>query len=305
MNWKISVLLLVLVCACQKEKFKVETPNKDNYLIESSELKLVINNPNIKLLDFRTKEDYEKGHIFGAIHISRRDIEDKTYPYGGIMAGKLQMETLLGNFGINNNDTIIVYDDKGMCEAARFWWILQNYNFNNVKLLHGGIADWISHNGIVTTNIPEVTPTNFRLSENSEMKYYVSWNNVFEAIQNDVTIVDTRTATEFTGKHLKKGAKSSGRIPSSIHIDWADNINYHGNQRLKSIKELETIYNKLNIKKTDSIILYCHSGVRSAHTTFVLTQLLGYKNVMNYDGSWTEWSHLDDLPIDNDLHLSN
>lgn len=305
MNWKINILLFILVCSCQKEKLKSETSNKDNYLIESSELKSMINNPKIKLLDFRTIEDYKKGHISGAMHISRKDIEDTTFPYLGMMASKLQMETLLSNFGIKNNDTIIVYDNKGMCEAARFWWILQNYNYNSVKLLHGGITDWMSHKGKITTYIPEVTPTNFKLSETPEMKYYVSWDNVYEALQHNVTIIDTRTQTEFTGRYKKNGAKNPGRIPNSIHMDWADNINYHGNQRLKTIKELETIYNKLKIKKTDSIILYCHSGVRSAHTTFVLTQLLGYKNVMNYDGSWTEWSHMDDLPIENDLHLIN
>ena len=100
-----------------------------------------------------------------------------------------------------------------------------------------------------------------------------------------------------------EGAKKAGRLPSSIDMDWANCINYNGDKRLKTIDELENIFKTLNIEKTDPIILYCHSGVRSAHTTFVMTQLLGFENVKNYDGSWTEWSHFDDLPFESD-HIS-
>ena len=305
MNWKISILFFVLLWSCQNEKLKSMTMDKEAYLIEASELKQIINQPNIKILDFRKKEDYNKKHINGALHLSRSDIEDHSYPYNGMMASKFQIETLFSNLGIKIDDTIIVYDDKGLCEATRLWWILQNYSFQTVKLLHGGIENWESVGGNTTHEIPEVTPTNFNLSETSKLKYYISKDEVNNALQNNITILDTRSIEEYTGKYQKKGAKKAGRIPNSIHIDWAENINYHGDRRLKSKKDLENLYKKLNIKKTDSIILYCHSGVRSAHTAFVLTQLLGYKNVMNYDGSWTEWSHFDDLPFEKDLHLTN
>lgn len=305
MNWKISILFFVLLWSCQNEKLKSMTMDKEAYLIEASELKQIINHPNTKILDFRKKEDYNKKHINGALHLSRSDIEDRSYPYNGMMASKFQIETLFSNLGIKIDDTIIVYDDKGLCEATRLWWILQNYSFQTVKLLHGGIENWESVGGNTTNEIPEVTPTNFNLSETSKLKYYISKDEVNNALQNNITILDTRSIEEYTGKYQKKGAKKAGRIPNSIHIDWAENINYHGDRRLKSKKDLEKLYKKLNIKKTDSIILYCHSGVRSAHTAFVLTQLLGYKNVMNYDGSWTEWSHFDDLPFEKDLHLTN
>jgi thiosulfate/3-mercaptopyruvate sulfurtransferase len=305
MNWRISILFFILLWSCQNEKLKSISVDKDTYLIEASELKQIINQPNIKILDFRKKEDYNKNHISGALHLTRSDIEDRSFPYNGMMASKLQIETLFSNLGINTNDTIVVYDDKGLCEATRLWWILQNYSFQNVKLLHGGIENWNSIGGNTTHVIPEVTPSNFKLSETSKFKYYISKDEVNSALQNNITLLDTRSLNEYSGKYQKKGAMKAGRIPTSIHIDWSENINYHGDRRLKSISDLENLYKKLNIKKTDSIILYCHSGVRSAHTAFVLTQLLGYKNVMNYDGSWTEWSHFDDLPFEKDLHLTN
>lgn len=298
MSWKISIMLyLLIISACKHEKANDFEKAEATYLIEANELKGTAQQPNIKIIDFRKKEIYENEHIVGALNIWRTDIEDTSYPYSGIMASKTQIESLFGQLGIATDDTIIVYDDNGLCEASRLWWILQNYDFKNIKLLHGGISKWKSNNGQVTTEIPKVNTAVFKLTKHPKMQYYVSKEQVSDALNSNVVILDTRTSEEFSGKRQKKGATKAGRIPNSIHIDWAETINYNGNKHLKSLKELEIIYSELNIKKNDSIIVYCHSGVRSAHTTFVLTQLLGYKHVKNYDGSWTEWSCFDDLPI--------
>ena len=298
MSWKISIMLyLLIISACKHEKANDFEKAEATYLIEANELKGTAQQPNIKIIDFRKKEIYENEHIVGALNIWRTDIEDTSYPYSGIMASKTQIESLFGQLGIATDDTIIVYDDNGLCEASRLWWILQNYDFKNIKLLHGGISKWKSNNGQVTTEIPKVNTAVFKLTKHPKMQYYVSKEQVSDALNSNVVILDTRTSEEFSGKRQKKGATKAGRIPNSIHIDWAETINYNGNKHLKSLKELEIIYSKLNVKKNDSIIVYCHSGVRSAHTSFVLTQLLGYKHVKNYDGSWTEWSCFDDLPI--------
>jgi thiosulfate/3-mercaptopyruvate sulfurtransferase len=285
---------------CKHEKMTHLAKDDYNYVIEAKELKSIVQEPNIKIIDFRKKASYNDEHIIGALQMWRTDIVDSSYPYSGIMASKTQIETLFGQLGITTDDTIIVYDDNGLCEASRLWWILQNYDFKNIKLLHGGISEWKSNGGQVTTQIPEVKASIFKLPEYPKMQYYASKEQVMNAIQNHVVILDTRTSDEFSGKRQKKGAAKGGRLPNSIHIDWADAISYNGNKHLKPVTELEQIYSQLNVTKNDSIILYCHSGVRSAHTTFVLTQLLGYKHVKNYDGSWTEWSYFNDLPYEND-----
>jgi thiosulfate/3-mercaptopyruvate sulfurtransferase len=298
MSWRISIILyLLIISACKHEKANDFEKVEATYLIEANELKGIAQQPNIKIIDFRKKEIYENEHIVGALNLWRTDIEDTSYTYSGIMASKTQIESLFGQLGIATDDTIIVYDDNGLCEASRLWWILQNYDFKNIKLLHGGISEWKSNNGQVTTQIPKVNTAVFKLTKHPKMQYYVSKEQVSDALNSNVVILNTRTSEEFSGKRQKKGATKAGRIPNSIHIDWAETINYNGNKHLKSLKELEIIYSELNIKKNDSIIVYCHSGVRSAHTTFVLTQLLGYKHVKNYDGSWTEWSYFNDLPI--------
>jgi thiosulfate/3-mercaptopyruvate sulfurtransferase len=301
MNWKISILLLVLiVSACKEEKnFETEKVN-ESYLMEPVSLSYLVDHQNIKIVDFRKKEIYNDEHIIGAINIWRTDIEDTSYDYEGIMASPSQMEELFGNLGIITGDTLVIYDDKGLCDATRLWWVLQNYDYNNVKLLHGGLAGWKAINGEVTSAIPVVKTTRFKLPKNPKMKYYASKEYVQEAIKSNITILDTRTSDEFSGKRQKRGAAKAGRIPNSIHIDWTEAIDYTGDKRMKPLKELERIYSRLKITKDEPLLVYCHSGVRSAHTTFVLTQLLGYENVKNYDGSWTEWSYHNNLPLQKD-----
>lgn len=308
MNWRINLLILVLVFSACKEEKKTsnatikqdEKTEKINYLIEVDELLKIAKKPNIKILDFRKAAFYNKEHIKGAINIWRTDIEDTSFKYKGMMAQREQIESLFSDLGINTGDTIVIYDDNGLCDSARLWWILQNYDYIKVKLLQGGIRAWKANNGEISTNLPNVTKGKFKLAIKPSMKHYISKEEMLKALTDKTFLLDTRTIDEFSGKRRKKGALKGGRIPNSKHIDWAEAVNYHGDMKFKSIDELVKIYSKLNASKTKPIIVYCHSGVRSAHTTFVLTQLLGYKNVKNYDGSWTEWSHFNDLPIEQD-----
>lgn len=132
------------------------------------------------------------------------------------------------------------------------------------------------------------------------MKYYISLEGTQGAMDRNTLILDTRSVDEFSGKRMKKGASKGGRIPGSRHIDWSEAVNYAGDKKFKSTKELNAIYGKLSADKGDTIIVYCHSGVRSAHTTFVLTQLLNYTTVKNFEGSWTEWSYFDELAYEQD-----
>jgi thiosulfate/3-mercaptopyruvate sulfurtransferase len=308
MFWRIKVFVLFLVfLGCKQEKnletekqITIEIPKKTNYLIEVEEFKNIAYQPHIKILDFRKKEAYNKEHIKGALHIWRTDIENIDYPYDGIMANKVQIETLFSKLGIATNDTLVIYDDSGLCDASRLWWLLQNYDFTNVKLLHGGLNAWKGIHGLVTAEETILQNSVFKLPENPSMKYYVSKEGMQDALNTNTIILDTRTHDEFSGKRQKKGAARAGRIPNSIHVDWAESINYNEDKKIKLVEDLESIYSQLKSTKDTPIIVYCHSGVRSAHTTFILTQLLSYKNVKNYDGSWTEWSYLNDLPIKKD-----
>lgn len=302
MKLKISWLVLLIgLISCQEEKMakNKEVEWSSDYLIEVDELLVIAEKPNVKILDFRKAKFYLEEHITGALNVWRTDIEDTSYAYGGMMASKYQIEELFSELGIESNDTIVIYDDNGLCDSARLWWLLQNYSFTNVKLFHGGIRDWKLKNGSVSKAIPIVEETGFKLPKNSAMKYLVSKDEVLKYLTSNTIILDTRTTDEYSGKQQKKGAFKGGRIPNSKLIDWSTSVDYNGNKKFKSLDELNAIYAQFGSKE-DTIIVYCHSGVRSAHTTFVLTQLLGYENVKNYDGSWIEWSYFDELPFEKD-----
>lgn len=302
MHWKtkriLPVLLFLLGCnhvPTQQPPEEILSTHTSPYLIEADLLQKNLTSSHYKLLDFRKPSAYQQGHLPGALQIWRADLENPDYPYGGMMPAAAQVNELFRSMGIQNSDTLIIYDDNGLCDAARLWWILQYYDFTQVKLLNGGLTAWQQAGGVLTQDIPPPSVSSFTLTANPSKNYWVSREAVQAANLANITLLDTRSTEEHTGQQHKSGAMRAGRIPGSINIDWAHAINYHSDKKFKPLHELQTVYAALNSTAKDTIYVYCHSGVRSAHTTFVLTQLLGYQHVMNYDGSWTEWSYFDKL----------
>lgn len=312
MIWKTSTYIVIALIFFSCQEKSSQKSNSDEsvsvhqnadysgsaHIIEAQELQLSQKYPNTKVVHFGREKEYNQGHIEGSVQIWRSDIEDASYPYKGMMCSKSQLEKLFGAKGIENSDTVIVYDNVASCDAARLWWVLKNYGFDNVKILNGGLSAWTEAGGILTKEQTIVEPTEFKLPEESPMSLYVNKEQMLAFVggDNPPVIFDTRTQNEFTGVQQKSGAKSAGRIPGSLLMDWADCVNYSGDKKFKGVEALEKIYSAVIPDKEQAVVAYCHSGVRSAHTTFVLTELLGYKNVKNYDGSWTEWSNFENYP---------
>ncbi|MFT5859697.1 MAG: thiosulfate/3-mercaptopyruvate sulfurtransferase [Flavobacteriaceae bacterium] len=253
----------------------------------------------VVILHVAGAEDYAAGHLPNAINVTRAFISDSTLEYGGVMATKDQMESLLGKLGVAPTNKIILYDDKGGCDATRLWWILSFYGHNDVVLLDGGLQAWKDKQLVISKDLPTVGSCEYAFPKDPNGSLYARLEDVQLLMKDSNSVLlDVRTFSEFTGEIQKKGAFRKGRIPGSILMDWVNLINYKGNGKLKPIAEIQSVLNSLGITKEKDIIVYCHSGVRSSHTTFVLTELLGYKNVRNYDGSWIEWSFNDKLPIE-------
>lgn len=302
MNFKKSILLFCVILtllSCKNGKVN-ELNLSEGYLIEFEEFDSISSHEKIKIIDFRKPELYKKGHIINAVNVWRTDIENKTYPYEGMMAEKSDIEELFSDLGIENDDTIVVYDDNGLCDSSRLWWILQVYGFDKIKMLHGGFSLW-KEGHEVTTEIPQIEKTKFLFEKEPLFDSYITKDEVFTALQQEKVILDTRTQDEYSGKRQKRGATKGGRIPKSILFDWTLAIDYHGDKKIKSIDKLKEIYKEILPYKNDTIIVYCQSGFRSSHTTFVLQELLGFKNIKNYDGAWVEWSYYHkDRPIEQD-----
>ena len=246
---------------------------------------------NSLIIDVRRPAEFEGGHITGSVNLWRDQVTDTSYSYGGMMATKNQIEELLSSLGATSTDTLILYDAKADVDAARLWWILKFYGHQNVRLLNGGLKCWTKIGGQLSTQKDSPAYAEFTFTSNADSSIHASIDQVREASESaSSTLIDTRSVAEYSGEVLKNGAAWPGHIESAINIDWPTSVDYSGDHRFLDSDSLRLVYSELDREKP--IITYCHSGVRSAHTLFVLTELLGYEDVRNYDGSWTEWSHL-------------
>jgi thiosulfate/3-mercaptopyruvate sulfurtransferase len=242
---------------------------------------------------------YHEGHIPGAhawnwqtqlCDTVQRDI-----------IGRLELERLLGASGITNATTIILYGDNNNWFAAWAFWQLKLYGHEHVKMMNGGRKKWLIEGRPLTRDVPAPAPAKYSIT---------AYNNGPRAMLQQVraalerrsaVLVDVRSMDEFTGRVLSppglpETCQRGGHIPGARNIPWAKVCNDDGT--FKSADELESIYGAQGVSPDRSVIAYCRIGERSSHTWFVLKYLLGFDNVMNYDGSWTEWGNLVGAPVE-------
>lgn len=267
-------------------------------LIEKDQLDLISAMPHVKWVDLREPHRYLQGHIPGAIQLWRTDIEDPTHMIRGMCASTAQLQHTLRAKGINAGDHVVVYDDKGNVDAARLWWLLQLYGYPHVSLLNGGLPTWETLGLPIDQSTVQPLAGSIELGQ-AHTPLVASKQTVLSVLYNtNYKIIDARSAAEYRGTMLKKGAARAGRIPGSILFDYSQTLNENG--MFRPYQEIRQLLLDQHITPGDSLIIYCHSGVRSAHVSFVLTAIMDYPYVANFDGSWLAWSCDPELPIEND-----
>jgi len=258
--------------------------------------------PDVRLVEVDVDtEAYDTGHIAGAVGWNwSTQLQD---PVVRTVAGKENFERLLGDAGISNGTTVVFYGDNNNWFAAYALWLLEYYGHEKLKLMNGGRKKWELEGRPLTTDPSRVEKTNYRIeSANEAIRTYR--DSVMRTVEtHDRNLVDVRSPDEFTGKILappallgREGCQRGGHIPGAKNIPWVSAVNDDGT--FKSRDELTRIYGDQGITEGEPTTAYCRIGERSAHTWYVLTHLLGHKDVKNYDGSWTEWGNLINAPIE-------
>lgn len=258
---------------------------------------------NLKLVevDYDPENGYRKGHIKGATLIWwKRDIND---PVTRDIVDKTQFEALMSKNGIKPDSEVVLYGDFNNWFAAFAFWVFKYYGHKNVKIMNGGRKKWEMEKKPYATDEPQVPKTNYMAQPPDEgLRAYLF--DVRRALgRKEVAMVDVRSAKEFTGEitappeYPMEHAQRGGHVPGAQNIPWATAVN-DADGTFKSVAELQQNYVPKGITPDKDIICYCRIGERSSHSWFVLKYLLGYPQVRNYDGSWTEWGNMIGNPVE-------
>jgi thiosulfate/3-mercaptopyruvate sulfurtransferase len=273
--------------------------SRSDVLVDAAWVEAHQGDPNVVLVE--VDEDtsaYDKGHIRNAVKLDwKKDLQD---PVRRDFVDKAGFEALLSERGIGNDDTVVLYGGNNNWFAAYAYWYFRLYGHRNVKLLDGGRKKWELDSRELVEEVPQRPKTSYTASEQDSA--IRAFRDEIVAAIGAKNLVDVRSPDEFSGKllapaHLpQESAQRPGHVPSARNIPWSKAANEDGT--FKSDDDLRTLYGDAGVDFGKDTIAYCRIGERSAHTWFVLHELLGQDNVKNYDGSWTEYGSLVGVPIE-------
>ncbi|MFL5779597.1 MAG: sulfurtransferase [Chloroflexota bacterium] len=269
-------------------------------LVDAEWAQAHLNDPAVRFVEVDVDTtSYEQSHIPGAVGWNwtsqlsdgiRRDI-----------ATREDFSELLSRSGMAPDTTIVLYGDNNNWFAAWAYWQLKLYRHRDVRILNGGRKYWLDNGLPLTTDVPDYSPTGYQLPE-PDFSLRAFRDDILPRLgDSELALVDVRSPAEFSGEllappGLTETAQRAGHIPGAASIPWAQTVREDGT--FKSADELRSLYESKGITPDKDVIAYCRIGERSSHSWFVLHELLGYRRVRNYDGSWTEYGSMVGLPIE-------
>lgn len=276
---------------------------KADVLVSTEWVASNLNNPAYRIIE--SNEDpllYPSGHIPGAVQVDwTTDLND---PLRRDYLDKAGFDALASRIGITKDTTVIFYGDKNNWWATYAFWVFQLFGHTNAKVMDGGRLKWEKEGRELTREVPTYPATSYSAPERDDTQIRAFRDQVLAHVKAGLPLVDVRSPDEFSGKKLhmegypQEGALRGGHIPGAQSVPWARAIN-PDDGTFKNAVDLKAIYEgEKGLKPTDDVVAYCRIGERSSHTWFVLTYLLGYQKVRNYDGSWTEWGNSVGVPIE-------
>ncbi len=263
-------------------------------LHRTDEIRLVESNEDVLL--------YSTGHIPNAVHIDW--VADLNDAIRRDYLNEEQFAALLSRNGIANDTTVVFYGDKNNWWATYAFWVFKLFGHEDCRIMDGGRQKWIAEGRELTKEKPSFPETEYKPAARADYKIRAFRDQVLAHVMADQPLVDVRSPQEFSGELLhmpgspQEGALRGGHIKGAVNVPWSKAVAEDGT--FKSVEELRALYEgEQGLSPDQNVIAYCRIGERSSHTWFVLTYLLGYSNVRNYDGSWTEWGNLVGVPIEN------
>lgn len=263
-------------------------------LLEPAALEDLLGSEQLLLLDLRSPESYQAGHIPGAIHADYGEFVHRAPPAMGLLPPMPHLSAVLSALGLRPEHHVVVYDEEGGGRAARVLWTLDVLGHRHCSLLNGGAPAWRRQGLSWSREATRARPSNY-LARLDRPQALADRHYILERLDSaDLVLLDTRSPAEYRGEDVR--AARGGHIPGAVNMDWTDNMDMEHDRRLRDPSELAARLEALGVTPDREVVVYCQTHHRSALSYFVL-RLLGYPRVRGYPGAWSEWGNDPSLPV--------
>jgi len=263
-------------------------------LIEPAELVAALAQPNVLLVDVSNTDDFAAGHIAGAVNLPYSEFVTAQPPVMGLVPEAAQLSAVFAGIGLRADTHVIAYDNEGSGKASRLLYTLDCVGHGQFSLLNGGLATWLAAGNTVTTAATPVTASDYVATLNRAVM--ADQAEILARLDDANTVLlDTRSAGEYSGEVAK--AARGGHIPGAVHFEWTEAMDGDGSRRIRPLDELRDGFAARSVTADKTVITYCHTHHRSAHT-YVVLKALGFTRLQGYPGAWSDWGNAADTPVE-------